>query len=333
MSLHRYLVPPPLALAISPAKPHPLPRTDTEKKSDDKAKAKEQEPVANPDDKKAQDKPIPKGDDEVKPDPVAKAGGDQVKTPGSMVPEPPTPADDAVDPDAKASPDAPQLDAAEGGQGVKEVKADIPSPDNKHVNVNAAGVDGSDKAKVAKEDAVAAPQDADAKADTTDKEAIIGPKTEAEAKASQDAELEPEPLRLIGPPPKYPIRTRLDLDPSKPWPPVEPDPRGAYHLYAKGCNKGIIESVYIDVTKDGWMSEHWREKSERDALERLRGEDLKRAKRELEVEARRREIRKVPKKAGDVLLMLWNMLVEAPNNEVSPMGRAIEGSETDDKCF
>jgi hypothetical protein len=64
------------------------------------------------------------------------------------------------------------------------------------------------------------------------------------------------------------------------------------------------------------MSEQWREKSERDALARLRGEDIKKAQRELEVEARRREVKKVPKKAGEVLLLLWNALVEAPNNEV-----------------
>jgi hypothetical protein len=107
------------------------------------------------------------------------------------------------------------------------------------------------------------------------------------------------------------------LNPSHPWPPLESDPRGAYHLYAKGCYKGIIESVYIDVTKDGWMSEHWKEKSERDALAKLRGEDLRQARRELEWQAKLKEGRKVPKSAGDVLLCLWNLLVEAPNNEVS----------------
>jgi hypothetical protein len=310
MSLHRYLVPPPLALAISPAKPHPPART--EKKSDEKEKKedKAKDPDAKADDKKAQDNPNPKAHDEVKDDPVAKAGGDQVKTPGSMIPEPPTPADDLVDPGAKASPDTPRLDAPKGD---KDVKADTLSPDDN----NAAEVDDSDKAKV-----TAADDKANIKTDASDEATMIGPKTEDEAKASAEVEL--EPLRLIGPPPKYPIRTRLDLDPSKPWPPVEPDPRGAYHLYAKGCYKGIIESVYIDVTKDGWMSEHWREKSERDALEKLRGEDVKRAKRELEIEARRREVRKVPKNAGALLLMLWNLLVEAPNNEVS--SRAVERS-------
>jgi hypothetical protein len=65
------------------------------------------------------------------------------------------------------------------------------------------------------------------------------------------------------------------------------------------------------------MSEQWKDKSERDALAKLRGDDLKKASRELEMEARKRRTRKVPKKADEVLIMLWNILVEAPNNEVS----------------
>jgi hypothetical protein len=65
------------------------------------------------------------------------------------------------------------------------------------------------------------------------------------------------------------------------------------------------------------MSEQWKDKSERNALAKLRGDNLKKASRELKIEARKRTVRKVPNKVDDVLIMLWNILVEAPNNEVS----------------
>jgi hypothetical protein len=75
--------------------------------------------------------------------------------------------------------------------------------------------------------------------------------------------------------------------------------------------------VLIDVTKDGWLTPQWKEKNERDALARLRGEDVLQAERETEEERLKRIIRKVPKTAEGVLLELWNDLVQTPMKEVS----------------
>ena len=101
----------------------------------------------------------------------------------------------------------------------------------------------------------------------------------------------------------------------KPYPPIDTDPRGAYHLYAKGFHS---EWLLIDVVKDGWMFEYWRGKAERDALDTLRGEDVRRAERELEVLSRTQKgMREVPETAGELLVQLWNDLAEAPWNEVS----------------
>ena len=302
MSLHRYLVSPPLAIAIAPAKPHPPPRTEKKPEPQDKVKQEEQKvegPALNPDpNQKADADPAkPKDDGVVKPqvEPKADVQGVIPHTPGSMVPEPATPADGAENDNAQPSP-VPDTPVVQVKNTVNDNnKANDPKPSN--------------EAKVEPH--------AD-KSDPTPKEPFIGPLPKPYG-PEPEPELEPEPLRLIGPPPKYPIRTRLDLNPSYPWPPIESDPRGAYHHYAKGCYKGIIESVYIDVTKDGWMSEHWKEKSERDALAKLRGEDLRKARRELEWQGKLRQRRKVPKSAGEVLLMLWNLLVEAPNNEVGTL--------------
>ena len=322
MSLHRYLVSPPLAIAIAPAKPHPPPRT--EKKSDPQDKDKEKDKVqgqAKQEENKIQDPnpdPGPKADaDPAKPqiDGAIKAAGIPLHipnagptTPVSMIPEPPTPADGiVVDADAKPpTPDDPIFKPKDQPDETKLEAIDV-TPDGKPKDNL---VHRADEVKADKPEAVKPKNDPENKP----KEPFIGPLPKPE---SDEVELIPEPLRLIGPPPKYPIRTILDLNPSHPWPPIESDPRGAYHHYAKGCYRGLIESVYIDVTKDGWMSGHWKDKSERDALAKLRGEDLRKARRELEWQGRLTEGRKVPKSAGDVLLCLWNLLVEAPNNEVS----------------
>jgi hypothetical protein len=290
-----------LAIAIAPAKPHPPPRTEKKPDPQDKVKQEEKKvegPVPDPNQKADADPTKPKADGVVKPqaEPKAAVQGGVPDTPGSMVPEPPTPDHDNAQP--SPTPNIP-LAAVKDVSDDKKPKADDPI---------AIPIDDKDQTK--------AEPSGEAKADSTPKEPFIGPLPKPYG-PEPEPELEPEPLRLIGPPPKYPIRTRLDLNPSHPWPPIESDPRGAYHHYAKGCYKGIIESVYIDVTKDGWMSEHWKEKSERDALEKLRGEDLRKARRALEWQGKLRQRRKVPKSAGEVLLMLWNLLVEAPNNEVS----------------
>jgi hypothetical protein len=308
MSLHRYLVSPPLAIAIAPAKPHPPPRTEKKPEPQDKVKQEEKKvegPVPDLNQKADADPTKPKADGVDKPqaEPKAAAQVGAPDTPGSMVPEPPTPADGADDGSAQASPTP--------NTPLVPVKDNKPKADD----LTAIVKDDNDKTNANPSDDTKPKPDTD-KSTPTSKEPFIGPLPKPYG-PEPEPELEPQPLRLIGPPPKYPIRTRLDLNPSHPWPPIESDPRGAYHHYAKGCYKGIIESVYIDVTKDGWMSEHWREKSERDALEKLRGEDLRKARRELEWQRKLRQRRKVPKSAGEVLLMLWNLLVEAPNNEVS----------------
>jgi hypothetical protein len=307
MSLHQYLVSPPLALAIYPAKPTKAPPAD---KAKDKPTDQKPDPQAKLE-KKAEDGKKPAGDHLNPPQNGSKPGPDQKQpiigpnvpakqqeaapdSPGSMNPEPPTPADGVVHGDDQVSPDP-----ANKGQ-VREQPKPLEA-------VKAGPVQGEPKNKRA--DAHEVPKNH--LASKEDKS------SESEASPQSDDEPLPEPLCLLGPPPRYPIRARLDLDPSKPWPPIEADPRGAYHLYAKGCKQGIIESVYIDVVKDGWMSEQWKDKSERDALAKLRGDNLKKARRNLEVEARKRRTRKVPKKADEVLIMLWNILVEAPNNEVS----------------
>ena len=299
-----------MAIAIAPAKPHPPPRTEKKPEPQDKVKEEEKKvegpsPDPNQEADADADPAKPKADRVVKPqaEPKADVQGGAPNTPGSMVPEPPSP-DHA---NAQASP-----------------TPDTPIPQVKDVSKEPKADDPIDKAKDEKDITKADPSDDNKDKHDTDKpnpapkEPFIGPLPKPYG-PEPEPELEPEPLRLIGPPPKYPIRTRLDLNPSYPWPPIESDPRGAYHHYAKGCYKGIIESVYIDVTKDGWMSEHWKEKSERDALAKLRGEDLRKARRELEWQGKLRQRRKVPKSAGEVLLMLWNLLVEAPNNEVSTL--------------
>lgn len=264
-------------------------------------------PAPDPDPKAAID--ADKADRVVKPqaegagEPKAEAQGVEPNTPGSMVPEPPTPADGAV---------------ANGDDIPKEPETkDKPKASDNKQAVDTTSHQTADEPEEAKADSPVGSQ-ADKPANPSNQEGFIGPLPKPYG-PEPEPELIPEPLRLIGPPPKYPIRTRLDLNSHHPWPPIESDPRGAYTKYAKGCYKGMIESVYIDVTKDGWMTEHWKEKSERDALSRLRGEDLRKARRELEWQGKLKAGRKVPKSAGEVLLMLWNLLVEAPNNEVSPL--------------
>lgn len=299
-----------MAIAIAPAKPHPPPRTEKKPEPQDKMKQEEQKfegPAPNPgtNQKADADPAKPKADGVVMPQAAPKANVQGVipNTPDSMVPEPPTP--DHVNAKPSPVPETP-LAAVKATSDDNKPRADDPT--------DLAEVD-KDKQDIKPADEPKAESPAD-ESDAIPKEPFIGslPKPYG---PEPEPELEPEPLRLIGPPPKYPIRTRLDLNQSHPWPPIESDPRGAYHHYAKGCFKGIIESVYIDVTKDGWMSEHWKEKSERDALAKLRGEDLRKARRELEWQGKLKQRRKVPKSAGEVLLMLWNLLVEAPNNEVN----------------
>jgi hypothetical protein len=259
MSLHRYIVPPPLALAIHPAPP-PKP-SDNKEKNKEKGKgdkAKDEDDVHG-----RHDKEVKKDDDGrrgsggvvgdvAKPDKVPEAPGTQ----GSMIPEPATPGRDGLPPTPQS-----------------------PTPKN------------------------------------IPNKALNDSKKKGESSAADTPNSLPlEPIKLLGPAPPRPLRTRLDLNPSRPYPPINTDPRGAYHKYAKFMTN---DWVLIDVTKDGWLTPQWKEKNERDALARLRGEDVLQAERETEEERLKRIIRKVPKTAEGVLLELWNDLVQTPMKEVS----------------
>lgn len=92
------------------------------------------------------------------------------------------------------------------------------------------------------------------------------------------------------------------------------DPRGRYHKYAKAVGAGVI---YVDVTKDGWLTQQWKERNEREAMKRLTGEWERELQKEIEKERKRAIKKTVPKTSEGLLLDLWNELVEANNHEVS----------------
>jgi hypothetical protein len=121
------------------------------------------------------------------------------------------------------------------------------------------------------------------------------------------------PLRLLPPVPHRPLRSRLDLDPTAQYPPIDTDPRGAYHKYAKAVGG---ETLYIDVTRDGWLTEQWKEKGEREALARLTGKADRQQVREMANAKRENQKRRVPSTGEGIILDLWNDLVEAKSNEV-----------------
>ena len=291
MSLHFYVVPPPLALAVHPAPPLALPKKENkadkegrdkkpiegDKKGDQKdnrdANDDKKDKQGVKDDKAEQgdkpDKPAKyQADRAVKDDKAQEQDGpaaDAPLSPASNIPEPPTPA-------VGATPDTP-VETKEPSPVVPPPKAD-PKPSD------SGGDDKPSKAK----------------------------------KAAEDPKVPPEPLQLLAPAPPRPLRARLDLNPVAPYPPINTDPRGAYYKYAKGAQ---AEWVLIDVTKDGWLAEQWREKSEREALAGLRGDTERQKEREIEKNRRMTELRKVPNTSEEVLLHLWNDLAEAPAYEVS----------------
>jgi len=237
-------------------------------------------------------------------------------TPSTMIPEPPTPGDNPFDlpsptPDNEITP-------VPGPSKPKDTAKDVVEA------VPESGVNGT------KEQAQAEPVSKDIK-DTKDTKGnedtketkktkeTKDPKDIKEAKESADIEKfeeeeQPKPIRLLGPIPHKPLRTRLALDPTRPYPPIYTDPRGAYHKYAKFMTN---EWILIDVTKDGWLAPQWKEKSEREALARLRGEVYAQAEKERELIRKERVKRKVPNSAQGILLDLWNDLAVAPREEVS----------------
>nr|XP_019042348.1 hypothetical protein I302_08950 [Kwoniella bestiolae CBS 10118]OCF21278.1 hypothetical protein I302_08950 [Kwoniella bestiolae CBS 10118] len=276
MSLHRYFVPPPLALAVHPAPPPKPKPTEKEKAEKDKA---EKEAKDKKDDQQDRDKKKADDADDKKDEKEKKQEKDEPATPatpGSMVPEPPTPAPGAAD----DKPETPEEDKAnvdhEKPTGVKKdpTEAKEGQPEPRSTNLK---------------DLTPEPEE-------------------------QEPEKPLEPIRLLPPAPFRPIRTKLDLNPLKPYPPIPTDPRGAYHAYAKAVGNEVI---YVDVTKDGWLTEQWKERSEREALKRLTGEWERELQRELEKQRENEKIREVPGTAQGILLELWNVLVEADNHEIA----------------
>ena len=305
MSLQRRVALPPLALGIHPA---PLPKKKEEKKDegkgDDKAD-KEKKPDDKPEEKgkEAKDGNVAKIADAANaadaPEAVASpakgvAGAALSPTPaspGSMFPEPPTPGSDA--------PASPAVPVAADPTPIDASGAQVPAPQTKDKSTGDQVKDESKDPKVSK----------DSKDTKENKDANVAKDVEPEEPATP-----PPPIRLVGPVPPRPLRTKLDLNPQTPYPPINTDPRGAYYKYAK-FNQG--EWTCVDIVKDGWLAEQWREKPEREALARLRGESEAAAKREAERVRKMGEVRKVPKSAEAILLELWNDLVEAQSYEVS----------------
>ena len=277
MSFHRYIVPPPLALAVEPAPP-PKPH----KHSDSKDHKKDEKP-ADKGDKKSD---APKGDEAKAAGPPAKA--DKAEQPANAKPiaplRTPTPEDSPLTPGSANSmipePPTPVPDDAPGDN-----PAPVPAPKRKSTKQEEPKSAASDPKSPIKE--------------TLDE-------TEEEPKA--------DPVCLLAPAPYRPLRTRLELNPSKPYPPINTDPRGAYFKYARGVQ---AECILIDVTKDGWLVDQWKEKPEREALARLRGETDKQRDREVRALERKTSTRKVPRTSEEILLQLWNDLAEAPSYEVS----------------
>lgn len=275
MSLHRYFPPPPLALAIHPA-PTSRPK-GTNKDKHDKAKVNLQAKA----DKEKQDQKEQGGKADkctpTKCDAIVKIKDGAVLTPispGSNLPEPPTSALGAVVSDND-----------------KEADAKKSQPEQKDNDQ----IDSTSK--------------------LTDQvpEALAEKKDDGSEHIHKETDLEPEPLILLSPAPYRPLRTRLDLHPSVVYPPVNTDPRGAYHKYAKAVG---AEVIYVDVTKDGWLTQQWKERNEREALKRLTGEWEKELQKEIEKERKRVIKKTVPKTSEGILLNLWNELVEANNHEV-----------------
>jgi len=289
MSLQRRIVLPPLALGVHPAPPpKKTDKTEDKKKAEDKDKAKAQ-------DKDEADRPKNDVKDKVcKPEPDGgnikevneQSKGDAIRDPG-----PPGQAGGRFPcGDPSAAPESPGSMVPEPGTPASNAPQ-TPAAD--------------DAAKHGYEvPVVPGPQ--------------LSGKTAGKEGNDGKGEVEPEeplrPIRLVGPAPPRPVRTSLDLNPALPYPPINTDPRGAYYKYAK-YNQG--QMLYLDVTKDGWLSEQWRERSEREALAMLRGESEIAAMREAERVRALNQVRRVPSKAEDILLQLWNDLVQAPNHEVS----------------
>ncbi|WWD16003.1 hypothetical protein CI109_100427 [Kwoniella shandongensis] len=322
MSLHRRIVPPPLAVSISllpTSKPSDKSKEkEKETKDTNKEKKDEKKSVHGDDDDKNEkgDKPTPpvlvaKKDTKEGPAngkiaiPDADGKGLQAEnpnSPASIFPEPPTSAPGAGDGATEAEEDAKDKAKKDENDAKKgDVNGKVPAPNPAPKDDEGKEVNKSDKSSEA------------------DKEK----KSADEAKATSDAEANaedkskdppPPPLLLLPPAPYRPLRTQLNHPPTAPYPPINTDPRGAYYKYARAVGS---QEIYIDITKDGWLVEQWRERSEREAMKRLTGEWEKELEREIEKERKKAIKRKVPKESGEILVQLWNDLVEANMHEIS----------------
>jgi hypothetical protein len=211
-----------LALAIYPAKPAKATPADkakdkpTDQKPDPQGKqdykaeegkkpaADHLNPPQNGNPKSEKKQPI------IVPNVPAKRQEVAPDSPDSISPKPPTPANGDVHVDDQVLPDpASKSQVKEQPKPLEAVKASV--------LVQAEAEDKRADTHKVPNDHLASKED-----------------KSSELKASPQSNNEPlpEPLCLLGPPPQYLIQARLDLDPSKPWPPIEADPRGAYHLYA-----------------------------------------------------------------------------------------------------
>lgn len=149
-----------------------------------------------------------------------------------------------------------------------------------------------------------------------------GDKTDkAKAAGADDADTKTpapvKPLDLAGPKPLKPLVAEMEADLAAcQYPAILCDPRGAYHKYARMMT-GDSPRIRIDMVRDGWLHEPWRERTERDALERLDGRATTRLAKSLEKAAERRGTRKVPHSAEELLKELWNDCLDMPHREVS----------------
>ncbi|KAK8869727.1 hypothetical protein IAR55_000295 [Kwoniella newhampshirensis] len=307
MSLQRRIPPPPLAIAIHPAHPR-IKHTDHEKEQKKEVKdekdrrsivvAEAKKDVKDEKEKEEKDKagavviPNVKGNEALGPD-----------SPASMFPEPPTSAPGAAGLVADKADEGAKDGHVQNGDKIKDGvveevdEATVPAPNR------AKGEE--DKGKKEELDTAGLAKDLNS----------VEKKDEKGTKGPDPSPTPPSSLILLPPVPNRPLRTQLDIHPSAPYPPIHTDPRGAYYKYADAVGK---QDIYIDVTKDGWLVEQWRERSEREALKRLTGEWERELEREIEKERKRQIKRKVPKGSEEILLQLWNDLAEVPEwHEIS----------------
>ena len=323
MSLHRYVVPPPLALAVEPAPPL-KPHKDNKGDDNDKNQA---EKDAEQKDEKGKDGGKAAGGDPPKvvadkggvADGVqrskAGAGGEATKSKpiGVAAKQSPTPANDFPATPANESPATPDT----GGSMIPEPPTPVLDTAAKENDPNPVpSPRAAQDRKAAKEDEYPATGTVITADDPKLPTKSTGEDEIDDQKDAEEPEPKPELLRLVGPVPPRPIRTRLTLNPAKPYPLVNTDPRGAYFKYARGVQ---AEWILVDVAKDGWLVEQWRERPEREAIARLRGEADRQRDREVEAIEHRTKVRKVPKTSEEIILDLWNDLAQAPNYEVSEM--------------